>query len=48
LKTNEPLIHRHRTVHIRADMPALCRIAQEALGVDLESVRAVFFSVSKP
>lgn len=33
------LTHRHRTVHITAKLPALARIAKEALGVDLNAVR---------
>jgi hypothetical protein len=39
LKTGESLSHRHRTIHIQADMPVLARLAKEVLGVDLETVR---------
>jgi hypothetical protein len=39
LKTGESLLHRHRTVHIQADMDTLRELAKEILGVDLDSVR---------
>jgi hypothetical protein len=39
LKPGESLTHRHRTVHIQADMPILARLANEALGVSLDTVR---------
>lgn len=39
LKPGESLVHRHRTVHIQADAATLARLAEEALGVDLETVR---------
>ena len=39
LKTGQSLEHRHRTVHIQAELPTLARLAQEVLGVDLETVR---------
>jgi hypothetical protein len=39
LKHNDPLAHRHRTVHIQAEMPTLGRLAKEVLGIDLETVR---------
>jgi hypothetical protein len=38
LKTGESLTHRHRTVHVQADMAVLARLAKEVLGVDLEVV----------
>jgi hypothetical protein len=39
LKTGESLTHRHRTIHVQADMPTLVRLAKEVLGVDLDTVR---------
>jgi hypothetical protein len=40
LKTGESLMHRHRTIHVQADAATLAKLAKEALGVDLEAVRA--------
>ena len=39
LKTGESLGHRHRTIHIQADMETLRKLAKEMLGVDLDAVR---------
>lgn len=39
LKTNESLVHCHRTVHIQADEVTLAKLAKETLGVDLETVK---------
>lgn len=39
MKTGESLSHSHRTIHIQADGPTLAKLAKEALGVDLETVR---------
>ncbi len=39
LETGGLLTHHHRTVHIRADQATLAKIAQQVLGVDLDTVR---------
>ena len=39
LEHNDPLTHRHHTVHVQAEMPTLARLAREVLGVDLETVQ---------
>ncbi len=39
LKTGEPLVHRHQTIHVQADPQTLRALAKELLGVDLETVR---------
>ncbi len=39
LRTGESLIHRHRTVHIQADLDVLNELSEELLGVELEIVR---------
>jgi hypothetical protein len=39
LGTGQSLEHRHRTLHIQADLGTLDRLAQEILGVDLATVR---------
>ena len=39
LKTGESLAHRHRTIHIQADLETLGKLAKESLGVDLNAVR---------
>jgi hypothetical protein len=38
LKTGESLLHRHRTVHLQADLEVLSTFCEEILGVDLETV----------
>lgn len=43
LGTSESLTHRHRTVHIRAEMGVLAELAKKALGVDLDAVRREMF-----
>ena len=42
LKTDESLVHCHRTVHVQADAPTLAKLAKEVLGVELERVERVF------
>jgi hypothetical protein len=42
LKTGESLTHRHRTIHVQADAETLRDLAQQTLGVDLETVRTNF------
>jgi len=39
LDTRQSLEHRHRTIHVQADPATLAGLAQELLGVDLETVR---------
>ncbi len=39
LKTGESLAHRHRTIHVQADMDTLRRLAKEVLGVELDDAR---------
>jgi len=39
LKTGEHLAHRHRTIHLQAEMSILARLAKDVLGVDLDTVR---------
>jgi hypothetical protein len=39
LKPGESLEHRHRTIHIQADLPTLEKLAKNVLGVELETVR---------
>jgi len=39
LKTGETLSHFNRTIHVRADMATLNRIAKGVLGIDLKTVR---------
>ncbi|MFH1921077.1 MAG: DUF6786 family protein [Planctomycetota bacterium] len=39
LGTGESLAHHHRTVHLQADAATLAQLANEILGVDLETVR---------
>jgi hypothetical protein len=39
LETGKWLVHRHRTVHVQADLKTLSRLSEEILGVDLETVR---------
>jgi hypothetical protein len=39
LETGESLIHRHRTVHLQADLEVLSTFCEEILGVELETVR---------
>ncbi len=39
LASGESLTHRHRTVHIQADLKVLADLAKDVLGVDLETVR---------
>jgi len=39
LKTGEKLTHRHRTIHLQAEMPILARLAKDVLGVELDTVR---------
>jgi hypothetical protein len=39
LETGESQMHRHRTVHVQADLAVLGRLSEETLGVDLETVR---------
>ncbi|OHB84751.1 MAG: hypothetical protein A2V98_23535 [Planctomycetes bacterium RBG_16_64_12] len=43
LATGESLTHHHRTLHVQADPATLGRLAQEILGVDLETVRREMF-----
>jgi hypothetical protein len=43
LKTAESLTHNNITVHIRADIDILSKLAEEILGVDLEKVRREMF-----
>jgi hypothetical protein len=44
LKTDEALSHSHRTIHIKADMDTLRKLAKETLGVDLDAVRKAMLS----
>ncbi len=44
LGTQQSLTHRHRTLHIQADLPTLARLAKDILGVDLETVRREMLS----
>ena len=44
LKTGESLSHCHRTIHIKADMDTLRKLAKETLGVDLDAVRKAMLS----
>ena len=44
LKTGESLSHSHRTIHIKADMDTLRKLAKETLGVDLDAVRKAMLS----
>ena len=44
LKTGESLSHSHRTVHVKADMDTLRKLAKETLGVDLDAVRKAMLS----
>lgn len=39
LATGERLTHQHRTLHVQAEYPVLKELAQEILGVDLDTVR---------
>jgi hypothetical protein len=39
LKTGESLSHSHRTIHVKADMDTLRKLAKETLGVDLDAVQ---------
>jgi hypothetical protein len=39
LETGEWLVHRHRTVHLQADLDTLSKLSEEILGVSLETVR---------
>lgn len=39
LQTGESLLHRHRTMHLQADLETLSKLSQEILGVELETVR---------
>ncbi len=39
LATGESLLHRHRTIHLRAELDVLSRFSEGVLGVDLETVR---------
>ena len=39
LATGESLVHRHRTLHVRADATTLGALTKEILGVDLDAVR---------
>ncbi len=39
LATGESLAHRHRTVHLQADMATLAEVAKDVLGVELGRVR---------
>jgi hypothetical protein len=39
LAAGESLVHRHRTIHVRAEPPLLAALAREVLCVELESVR---------
>ncbi len=39
LDTGESQMHRHRTVHVQADLPVLSTLAEAILGVGLETVR---------
>lgn len=39
LDTHQSLEHRHRTIHVQADLPTLAGLAKKLLGVDLETVR---------
>ncbi len=39
LKPGQSLTHRHRTIHVQADMATLARLAKEVLGVELDTVR---------
>ena len=39
LETGQFLVHRHRTVHVQADLDTLSKLSEEILGVDLETVR---------
>jgi hypothetical protein len=48
LKHNDPLTHRHRTVHVQAEMPTLARLAKEVLGVDLETIQKEMLLPEKP
>jgi hypothetical protein len=45
LKTDETLVHRHRTIHIQADPMTLHKLAKDILGVDLDAVRKAMFGV---
>lgn len=44
LKKGESLTHCHRTIHIKADMDTLRKLAKETLGVDLDAVRKAMLS----
>jgi hypothetical protein len=44
LKTGESLSHSHRTIHVKADMDTLRKLAKETLGVDLDAVRKAMSS----
>jgi hypothetical protein len=39
MAAGESLTHRHRTIHVQADLATLDALAREVLGVDLETVR---------
>lgn len=43
LKRGESLAHQHRTYHVEGGLEALSRVAQAALGVDLDEVRQAMF-----
>ncbi|MHC4405268.1 MAG: DUF6786 family protein, partial [Planctomycetota bacterium] len=43
LQPGASLTHRHRTVHVQAELPLLARLAREVLGVDLKTVQSAMF-----
>ena len=44
LGAGESLVHCHRTIHIQGDRPTLRKLAQETLGVELETVHKAMIS----
>jgi len=47
LKTGETLTHKSRTLHVKADMKTLGKLAKAALGVDLKTVRTKMMAEKK-
>jgi len=43
LKAGEMLNHRHRTLHVQAELPVLDQLVREVLGVDLQTVQREMF-----
>ena len=47
LKTGETLTHKNRTLHLKADMKTLNKLAKTVPGVDLKTVRPAMMSKKK-